>query len=161
MDSSIELTRTSSENTPLLRDSLAEPVNENVKKFSRQSIFTCAIVCILFTELCERLTFYGINGNLFLFATEDEHLEMTPYEASILVLMFQGIDVIMSSHLRCLCERHFTHYYDRSPPPSSSPSSSVNIIISIIILIIASIIITTTIIIMMEGGGHAFYVLVK
>ena len=131
------------------------------KNFQDKSIFTCAIVCILFTELCERLTFYGINGNLFLFTTEDEHLGMTPYEASILVLMFQGIDVIMSSHLRCLCERHFTHY-DCSPPPSSSPSSSVNIIISIIIFNIASIIITITIIIMMEGGGgHAFYMLVK
>ena len=155
----MELTSKSSENTPLLGDSPEEPVNENVKNFPRQSIFTCAIVCILFTELCERLTFYGINGNLFLFATKDEHLGMTPYEASILVLMFQGIDVIMSSHLRCLCERHFTHY-DCSPPPSSSPSSSVNIIISIIIFIIASIIITITIIIMMEGG-HAFYMLVK
>ena len=131
MHSTFELNRTSGENTILLRDSPVEPVNENVKKFSRQSIFTCAIVCFLFTELCERLTFYGINGNLFLFATEDEHLGMTPHEASILVLTFQGIDVdvLMSSHLRCLCERHFNHY-DRSPPTSSSPSSSVNIIIS-------------------------------
>ena len=90
MYSSFELTRTSGENTPLLRDSPAEPVNDNVQEFSRQSIFTCAIVCILCTELCERLTFYGISGNLFLFATEDEHLGMTPYEASILVLIFQG-----------------------------------------------------------------------
>ena len=129
MYSSFELTRTSSESTPLLRDSPAEPVNGNVQKFSRQSIVTCAIVCILFTELCERLTFYGINGNLFLFATEDEHLGMTPYEASILVLMFQGIEVIMTSHLSCLSERHFNHYHDRSPPPSSSPSSSLNMII--------------------------------
>ena len=107
MDRSFELTRTSTENTPLLRNSPAEPVNENVKKFPRQSIFTCAIVCILFTELCERLTFYGITGNLVLFATNKDHLGMNPDYASILALMFSGINIIISSHFRCLiCERH-------------------------------------------------------
>ena len=54
------------------------------------SIFTCAIVCILFTELCERLTFYGINGNLVLFATHKNQLDITPSEASIMSYIFQG-----------------------------------------------------------------------
>ena len=110
MNSSIELTRTSSENTPLLRDSPEESVNWNVKEFPRQSIFTCAIVCILFTDLCERLTFYGINGNLVLFATNKDHLGMSPYAANILVLVFQGINIIISSHLKCLCKRHLNHH---------------------------------------------------
>ena len=91
MNSSIELTRTSSENTPLLRHSPEEPVNRNVKKFPRQSIFTCAVVCILFTELCERLTIFSISGNLVLFATNKDHLGMSPDAASILTLMLGGI----------------------------------------------------------------------
>ena len=94
MHSSFELTRTSSENTPLLRNSPEEPVNGNVNEFPRQSIFSCAIVCILFIELCETLTFYGIYGSLVLFATNKEHLGMSPYAASILILVFIGIDVI-------------------------------------------------------------------
>ena len=98
MHGSFELTRTSSENTPLLRDSPEEPVNGNVKEFPRQSIFTCGVVCILFTALCKVLTFYGIIGNLVLFATNKEHLGMSPDAASILALMFGGIE-IMSSHL--------------------------------------------------------------
>ena len=93
----MELTSKSSENTPLLRDSPADPVNENAKKFPRQSIFTCAVVCILFTELCERLTFYGILGNLVLFETNKDHLGMNADAASILANIFQGIDVMMSS----------------------------------------------------------------
>ena len=112
MNSSMELTSKSSENTPLLGDSPEEPVNENVKKFPRQSIFTCAVVCILCTELCERLTFYGISGNLVLFATEDEHLGMSPSQASILAYVFTGIHVIMSSNLSCLiCERHLNYHH--------------------------------------------------
>ena len=108
----MELTRTPSENTPLLRDSPKEPANGNVKKFPRQSIFTCAIVCILFTELCERLTFYGITGNLVLFATNKDHLGMNPDNASILTLMFAGINIIIFSHFRCLiCERHLNHHH--------------------------------------------------
>ena len=96
MNKSFELTRTSSENTPLLRDSPEEPVKGNVQKFSSQSIFTCAVVCILFTELCERLTIFSINGNIVLFASNKDHLGMSPDAASILSLMFGGINIIMS-----------------------------------------------------------------
>ena len=91
MNKSFELTRTSSENTPLLRDSPEEPVKGNVQKFSSQSIFTCAVVCILFTELCERLTIFSINGNIVLFATDKDHLGMSPDAATILTLMLGGI----------------------------------------------------------------------
>ena len=82
MDPSIERKRSFRESTPLLRDTYA---------FPKQSIFTCAIVCILFTELCERLTFYGISGNLVLFATESDHLGLTPSTASIVAYLFQGM----------------------------------------------------------------------
>ena len=91
MNKSFELTRTSSENTPLLRDSPEEPVKGNVQKFSSQSIFTCAVVCILFTELCERLTIFSINGNIVLFASNKDHLGMSPDAATILTLMLGGI----------------------------------------------------------------------
>ena len=96
MNKSFELTRTSSENTPLLRDSPEEPVNGNAKKFPRQSIFTCAVVCILFTELCERLTIFSIDGNIVLFAANKNHLGMSLDAASILSLVFVGINIIMS-----------------------------------------------------------------
>ena len=92
MDPSIERKRSFGESTPLLRDTPTEPVNDRTTQtFPKQSIFTCAIVCILFTELCERLTFYGISGNLVLFATEKDYLGLTPSHASILAYLFQGM----------------------------------------------------------------------
>ena len=92
MDASIERERSFRESTPLLRDTPTEPVNDSTTQtFPKQSIFTCAIVCILFTELCERLTFYGISGNLVLFATKTDYLGLTPSQASILTYLFQGM----------------------------------------------------------------------
>ena len=87
----MELTSKSSENTPLLRDSPEEPVNGNFEEFSRQSIFTCAIVCILFAQLCWTLTTFSIIESILLFATNKDHLGMNPHDASILALMFGGI----------------------------------------------------------------------
>ena len=82
MDPSIEHKRSFRESTPLLRDT---------PTFPKQSIFTCAIFCILFMELCEQLTFCGIIGNLVLFATESDHLGLTASQASILANLFQGM----------------------------------------------------------------------
>ena len=45
-------------------------------------------LCILFTELCERLTFYSVAGNLLLFCTQE--LETTSAQASSIVLAFSG-----------------------------------------------------------------------
>ena len=82
MDPSIECKRSFRESTPLLRDT---------PTFPKQSIFTSAIVCILFTVLCEQLTFCGIIGNLVLFAAESDHLGLSPFTASILACVFQGM----------------------------------------------------------------------
>lgn len=46
------------------------------------------ILCILFTELCERLTYYGISGNLLVFLNTD--LNVSSALASSIVLAFTG-----------------------------------------------------------------------
>ena len=46
-------------------------------------------LCILFAELCERLTFYGVAGNLLLFCKQD--LNMSSATGSTLVLVFGGM----------------------------------------------------------------------
>lgn len=88
MDSSVILTRSISENTPLLIDSSTSVNYERANGI--RSIFTCGVVSILFAELCERLTFYGIGGNLVIFATDSVHLNITATQASILSYVFQG-----------------------------------------------------------------------
>ena len=91
MDYSYESSASLSENSPLLDKSPTPFINDrDTPTNPRPSIFTCAVVFILFTELCERLTFHGITGNLFLFATESNHLDMTSADASILYNVFQG-----------------------------------------------------------------------
>ena len=91
MDTSYETTTSLTESYPLLDKSPAPLRNDRDTPTSpRVSIFTCAVVSILFSELCERLTYYGITGNLGYFATKSDHLDMSPAHASILVNVFQG-----------------------------------------------------------------------
>ena len=45
-------------------------------------------LCILFAELCERLTYYGVTGNLLLFCTQE--LNMSSADGSTIVLVFGG-----------------------------------------------------------------------
>ena len=93
---SYEFSKSLSEHSPLLRDTWTPMLYERVTTpgLHRGSIFTWAVVCILFTELCERLSFYGIIGNLELFATESDHLNLSPSQAFILANIFQGSVVV-------------------------------------------------------------------
>ena len=45
-------------------------------------------LCILFTELCERLVYYGVSGNLLIFLTNNMSLDSAL--ASSIVLVFTG-----------------------------------------------------------------------
>ncbi|XP_046859133.1 solute carrier family 15 member 4-like isoform X2 [Xenia sp. Carnegie-2017] len=91
MDNSSEKSR-SSETSPLLQDNDSPAINDIVDiKPSKPSIFTVPVLCILIMELCERLTFYGINANLVLFALNGNHLQFSSSEAAILSYVFQGL----------------------------------------------------------------------
>lgn len=46
------------------------------------------VMCILFTEMCERLTYYGVLDNLVLFCTST--LELGSSEAVDVSLIFSG-----------------------------------------------------------------------
>ena len=83
----------SSETSPLLdyQKTLYNERNLGSPFFSSSiSIVSCAVMCILFTEFCERLTYYGITGNLVLFATDENQLNFTSSTASIILYVFQG-----------------------------------------------------------------------
>ena len=95
MDASYESkTPSESETSPLLDDQASRFHRQNSQSSSsltpRKSIFSCAVICILFTELCERLTYYGILGNLVLFITATDQLKLSPQEASTISYVFQG-----------------------------------------------------------------------
>ena len=91
MESSSETT-SFTENSPLLEETPIPVIidRDTPATNPKASIFTCAVVCILFTELCERLSFYSITGNLVYFATESDHLDMSPAGASILSYVVTG-----------------------------------------------------------------------
>ena len=65
-------------------NALADSHTEHIGRRTRILL----VVCILFTELCERLTFYGIVANLVLYCRDCLKLE-APLPSSI-SLAFQG-----------------------------------------------------------------------
>ena len=54
-------------------------------------------LCILFTELCERLVYYGVAGNLLVFLTNNLNIDSAL--ASSIVLVFTGIMYVCMYHL--------------------------------------------------------------
>jgi len=52
-----------------------------------------AVLCILLTEMCERLVYYGIAGNRLLFLTS-EPVSLDPTSASSVVLICSGVSYI-------------------------------------------------------------------
>ena len=47
---------------------------------------TLVVICILVTELCERLTYYGLRANLLLFASSELNLD-PPWPSTISYLL--------------------------------------------------------------------------
>lgn len=62
---------------------------ENPRKVSMKGKKLCVVICILMTELCERLTYYSVVANLVLFCTSKLNLPST--DASTVTLVFSGI----------------------------------------------------------------------
>lgn len=54
---------------------------------SRRTLYL-VVLCVLFVELFERLTFYGVSANLVFYCTDV--LKMDPPLSSAIVLAFQG-----------------------------------------------------------------------
>ena len=125
MDSSYDNGRTpsESEHSPLINSRRTPtPVFDRHSRrtstpvFDRPtSIFTRAVICILFTELCERLTFYGISGNLQLFASDKNQLNLSPQMASTISYIFSGASSGSFFYIKIWCiflgHRQIMHAY--------------------------------------------------
>ena len=100
-------TTNGNENSPLIPKELDKPhstpggetisvainSSDSNSALSRQQRVLNA-VCILVTELCERMTFYGASANLVLFSKNVLKLQ-SPWPSTI-TLLFAGLFVVLS-----------------------------------------------------------------
>ena len=70
-------------------NSEAEDGPNSVEQPSRMRTRYLVVLCILFVELCERLTFYGVAANLVFYCKDI--LKLTSPLPSTITLAFQGI----------------------------------------------------------------------
>ena len=58
----------------------------NRNQIKRRGRKTLVVICILVTELCERLTYFGLRANLLLFASSELNLD-PPWPSTISYLL--------------------------------------------------------------------------
>jgi len=66
-----------------------EDRRNSVEQPSRMRTRYLVVLCILFVELCERLTFYGVTANLVFYCKDI--LKLTSPLPSTITLAFQGM----------------------------------------------------------------------
>ena len=69
---------------------------DSVEQPSRMRTRYLVVLCILFVELCERLTFYGVAANLVFYCKDI--LKLTSPLPSTITLAFQGIICVFQKH---------------------------------------------------------------
>lgn len=105
--------------SPLILDSTDQDINNTVSNSTASALrshdhFTgrgqklLVTLCILVTELCERLTFYGLTGNLVLFCSSELNLE-TPWPSTVSYL-FQGTCFLIPLFGGWLADAHLGRY---------------------------------------------------
>ena len=85
---------TSLEEEPILQGSATDEESASAPRIRSQFWQKVTVFCILATEVCERLTFFSITGNLVIFATNE--LGYTSVQAITINLLFVG-----TYHKRC------------------------------------------------------------